>query len=194
VASLPQTAQALVDAARKIVLAKGYSSLTLDAVEAEAGLNKSLVRYYFGGKAGLVDALVDGLFPGHVDFDEALARASTGEEKVRALLALQRGVATDDDVNRLFYELLPHVLRDPRLRRRFAGAYRESRLMDRSCVEAAAPDIDAAQAERLATLTVAMLEGLAMQRVIDPKGLDFDGAYEDWERMLTAYLRKPHPE
>jgi AcrR family transcriptional regulator len=185
---LPHTAQRLVDAARKVVLAKGYAGLTLDAVEAEAGLNKALVRYYFGGKAGLVEALVDSLFPVRGDLDKALACATRGEDRVGALLRLQRAVATDDDINRLFWELLPHVLRNEGLLRRFAEAYRESRLMDRACVQAAAPDIDAAHAERVAALTVAMLEGLAIQRVIDPGGLDFEGAYEDWERMLVAYL------
>jgi len=190
VVSLPQTAQRLVDAARDVVLTKGYAGLTLDAVQAGAGLNKSLVRYYFGSKAGLIEALIDTLFPAHADLDDALARASSGEEKVRTLLAMQRNVAADDDVNRLFFELFPHVLRDRRLRLRFVDAYRESRLMDKGCMEEAAPAIDPPQAERLAALTVAMLEGLAVQRVIDPKGLDFAGAYEDWERMLTAYLGK----
>jgi AcrR family transcriptional regulator len=185
---LPKTAQRLVDAARKVVLARGYAGLTLDAVEAEAGLNKSLVRYYFGDKAGLVAALVDSLFPRQADLAEETARAGAGGDQLRALLHLQRGVATDDDVNRLFWELLPHVLRDRELLRRFAAAYRESRLMDGSCVQAAGPDIDGAQAERLAALTVAVLEGLSIQRVIDPGGLDFEGAYADWESMLLAFL------
>lgn len=188
--ALPSSGRALVEAARRVLLKKGYVGLTLDAIEAEARLNRSLVAYYFGSKEGLVEAVVDSLFPAsEASLAETLEHVPSGEERVRALVDLQRRVSADDDVNRVFYELLPHILRDKKLRGRFARAYRASRKLDAGCIESAAQRPDRARAERLATLTVAVLEGLAMQREIDPKGLDHDGAFEEWGEMLIGYLQ-----
>jgi AcrR family transcriptional regulator len=179
----------LVEAARRILLSKGYEKMTLDAIEAESGLNKSLVAYYFGGKAGLIEALVEGLFPDLEKSGDSLEALAPGEERVMALLELQRRISADDD-NQVWYELLPHVVREKKLRTRFAAAYRAHRRMDASCIASGVAGMDPAQAERLAVLSVAVLEGLAVQRQLDPKGVDYDVAFSEWEAMVIAHLRQ----
>ena len=46
----------MITAARNILARDGYAALTLEAVAAEAGVNKASTRYYFGNKEGLVNA------------------------------------------------------------------------------------------------------------------------------------------
>ena len=46
-------AQALVDAARRLLARGGYDALRLEAIAAESGQNKAMIRYWFGDKAGL---------------------------------------------------------------------------------------------------------------------------------------------
>ena len=45
---LPPTAQRLLDAAHRLLVRSGYNSLSVEAIGREAGENKALIRYYFG--------------------------------------------------------------------------------------------------------------------------------------------------
>ena len=58
-ADLSPTARRLLEAARRLLERQGYEALTLEAIGREAGENKSLVWYHFGGKPGLLVALAD---------------------------------------------------------------------------------------------------------------------------------------
>lgn len=49
---------ALMEAAAALFAIHGYKGATLDAIAERSGLNKAMVRYYFGGKAGLYDAVL----------------------------------------------------------------------------------------------------------------------------------------
>ena len=57
--TLHPTAQKILAAARKILTERGYQSMTLQAISAEAQVNKAGVWYYFGGKQQLVLALLE---------------------------------------------------------------------------------------------------------------------------------------
>jgi AcrR family transcriptional regulator len=56
---LPPTARRILTAAQRVLVRDGFRDLTFQAVGAEAGENPALTRYYFGSKAGLIEALVD---------------------------------------------------------------------------------------------------------------------------------------
>ena len=55
------TALRILDAAKRILSERGYSKLTLQAIEEESGEYRALVAYYFGSKQGLVEAIIDSL-------------------------------------------------------------------------------------------------------------------------------------
>ncbi len=52
------TMKALVAAAEKLFAEHGVKGATVDMLAAEAGVNRALVSYYFGGKEGLYDAVI----------------------------------------------------------------------------------------------------------------------------------------
>ena len=54
-----RTRQALLDAALVEFAAKGLAGARVEAIAARAGVNKQLISYYFGGKEGLYDALIE---------------------------------------------------------------------------------------------------------------------------------------
>ena len=68
----------------------------------------------------------------------------------------------NDRVNRMLYELLPHALKDPDIRRRFADEYRLYRNLDAECLRQKPADLDDEEAEALAAVTIAVVEGLAI--------------------------------
>ena len=68
-AATSATAMRILDAAKRILSERGYSKLTLQAIEEESGEYRALFAYYFGSKQGLVEALIDSLMESE---DEAL--------------------------------------------------------------------------------------------------------------------------
>jgi len=190
------TAMRILEAAKRILSERGYSRLTLQAVEEESGEYRALVSYYFGSKQGLVEAIVEDLMQAE---DEALrARLEDIEEpepRVQALIDEQRQISADWRGFRAFYELLPHIMRDERLRADLAADYAQSRELDRQTLAASQGELGdqegrgAADLDKLAALSVAIVEGLAVQYAADQDHFDHEGTYLLWEAMVLAYLR-----
>lgn len=185
------TALRILEAARRILSEKGYSRLTLHAIEEESGEYRALVAYYFGGKQGLVEAILDSLMdPQDAALRERLGQIVEAEERVGALLAEEEEVSADWRGFRAFYELLPHVMRDDRLRKDLAASYTTSRELDRQTFAAGQPTTARGDLDRLAALSIAVVEGLAVQYAADRDGLDHEGTYGLWKSMVLAYLRE----
>ena len=120
-ADLAPTARRLLAAAQDILAERGYAELTITAISQVSGVNRALVSYYFGGKAGLLAALVETLFLNpDVGYVEEIRSTREGEDRADAFLDWQRRVSANDRTNRMLYELLPHSLRQPEVRARFA--------------------------------------------------------------------------
>jgi AcrR family transcriptional regulator len=191
------TALRILDAAKKILSERGYSKLTLQAIEEESGEYRALVAYYFGSKQGLVDAIIDSLMEAEDEaLRERLAEIDEPGARVRALIDEQRQISADWRGFRAFYELLPNIMRDERLREVLAADYARSRELDRRTLAAgrtAAARGRAGTGEdlaRLAALSVAVVEGLAVQYAADQEHFDHEGTYRLWEDMVLAYLRE----
>ena len=188
----PPTARRILAAARDILAERGYEALTMTAISQQSGVNRALVSYYFGGKAGLLTALVDTLFqdPG-VGLVEEIRAAPRGPERVERFLDWQRRVSQNDRTNRMLYELLPHALRDPEVRARFAEEYRVYRDVDADILGAATRELTAEQADALAAVSIAVVEGLGMQRALDPDAFDHERAWRAWREVVGRYLTLP---
>jgi TetR/AcrR family acrAB operon transcriptional repressor len=186
--SLPETAQRLLEAARRLLLAGGFDALRLDAIAAEAGKNKASIKYHFGNKEGLIAAMVDSL-----DYDDCLAFAdetsgTRGEERLQRYIAGQARLAADEDGFLVFFDLLPHIIRDENLRKRLAALYEWYYKMN--AVWLGLTDrIRPENRERFiafASLMVATVDGLALQAALRPKGFDLERSFE----MLDFLLRR----
>jgi AcrR family transcriptional regulator len=184
--TLSSTAQTLLSAARTIVSRKGYSALNMKAVGQQAGMNSSLVHYHFGSKSGLVAALVDSLMLDSSRLAKHHVQAIRPKETpVDALLRAHRRISEGWQELRLFYELLPHVLRSPTLRERLASEYADAREQDAAWfARSGLAEIDA---RRLSTLSVGVLDGLGMHLTLD-RDLDHAGAYDLWQELVRAYV------
>ena len=89
----------MIDAAERLVAERGLAALTVQAVQEAAGQrNKSAVQYHFGGRQGLVNALV------------AARMAPTNERRTTMVLALGPDPSTRDLVEALLVPLIESVL------------------------------------------------------------------------------------
>ena len=191
-ADLPPTAKRILAAAQDILADRGYAELTMTAIAQVSGANRALVSYYFGGKAGLLATLVDTLFQDpEVGLVEEVRSTLDGAERVEGFLDWQRRVSQNDRTNRMLYELLPHALREPEVRARFAEEYRVYREVDGDCLGGAPRELSEVELDALAAVSIAVVEGLGIQRALDPDGFDHERAWRMWRMVIGAYLLLP---
>jgi AcrR family transcriptional regulator len=187
-AQLSPTARRLVTAARTLLARGGFEALTVEGVAAEAGAYRDSVRYYFGSKAAFIAAVVDSLAHDQSVAAVAETRAHpAGEERVRALVAGDRQLVDDRDSFRDFFAIFPHVLLDEELRARVAHLYDWYRDLYAGGMGGAGSGASAetdARLRGLASLMVAMTDGLAVQKLLDPEGVELGALFGLWEEIL----------
>jgi AcrR family transcriptional regulator len=189
---LPPVARAILAAAQKIIVERGFDALTLTTIAVESGENKAMVSYYFGNKAGLVAAMLEAII-----HDECLAIAAqiegtTGEERLHRLLQGICAMTLTPGFYRGFFDILPHAMRDPALRARLIALYEWYFAVELGWL--GVPDAtDPARRRKLsglAQLVAAAIDGLGLQARIDREHFDVAQAYEVLELLLRNSWRE----
>jgi AcrR family transcriptional regulator len=188
--SLPETARNLLLAAKQIVAEEGFDALTLNSVSELAGENKAMVSYYFENKAGLIAAVLDSVIHDeYLDSQDRMKDVAPGERTPRLLEEMRRMDAAVADFQ-VFFELLPHVLRDDGLRRRIALLYQWYWRVKLEWLGVGAGAAADPELLGLAQVLSALIDGLAIQAAIDPD-LDLANPYRVFSQMLEGYLARP---
>jgi len=167
-AALPATAKKILSAAQRLLVEGGYQEITLEKVAAAAGVNKASIRYNFGNKAGLVAALVDALMHGEFTRMARTVPALPHSERLQAAIEAKRRMIDSTQAFRGFFDILPHAMREPELRRRIAALYPwwcEQNLTWLDLQNGAADEL----LEGLGRLITAVVDGLSVQAGLDPE-------------------------
>ena len=181
----------VLEAARRIFLARGYAGATVDAIAEEAGFSKGVVYSQFVGKPDLFLALLEQRIAerGAANADVAAHRA--GLDGLRALLRLNaRRSADDEDWGRLLIEFRIVAARDQELNaryaalhettiERFAGAIRD--ILARDGLTTVHPP------RMVAELVLALDAGTILERAAGPTQVDM-AALEDLVTRLVEPL------
>ena len=185
--ALPETARNLLLAAKRIIATSGFDALTLSSVSAMSGENKAMIAYYFGNKAGLVAAVLDSVIHDEYVASQDRMKDVDPEQRRRQLIEEMRRVAGATGEFRVFFEMLPHVLRDDALRRRIAQLYRWYWSMKLEWLGVASPTAALEDPDMLglAQLLSAVIDGLAVQAAVDPE-IDLAAPCRAFARMLEA--------
>jgi AcrR family transcriptional regulator len=165
------TRRELLEAAERLFYRDGYHGTTLEAIAEEAGYTKGAVYSAFESKAGLFLTLVDAMIDHRLEEISALfADHPTGSSR----LATLAGRPVEERAQRwalLVIEFWIHAAREPDLLEQFASRYR--RVRD-SLAALASEDSTPLGAESWALVTLALVNGLALERLIDPDGVPED--------------------
>ncbi len=78
----------LIEAARKVFAEKGFDGATVKELAERAGVNISLVSYYFGGKEGLYTACIEDTGRGRLAAAERILKDPTSLEDFKVRLTL----------------------------------------------------------------------------------------------------------
>ena len=118
-----------------------------------------------------------------LDHDSA---ADPAADPLDRFMAIQRGGIGRDDY-RIFYDLLPHMLRDQEMHGRLARLMEWYLEVDRQALAPVGVDPDDPVLLQLAMLTTAVADGLGVQFSVNPD-MDLDGALDLWRRLIGAVL------
>lgn len=171
---LPSGAASLVEASKGLLISGGFDALRIAKITAAAGQNRAMVNYYFGSKAAMVAVVVDSLI--HEALEELtvqLDRLPEGDTRVGALVDSTVDLMQTPEFLATL-DVIPPALRDEDLRVRLATLYTWYRDMVSTCLGPEAAGVEEGRSKLLATLFVALFDGLAIQWALDPESVDLD--------------------
>jgi AcrR family transcriptional regulator len=170
----------LLSAAANVFSERGFHHASIDAVAERAGYSKGAVYWHFAGKDDLFLALIEE----HVDhplremvelLESAPADRDMAPEASRRFAGL---IAGQHDWILLDNEYWLRVMRDPKLRQRYAKRRRELRTALGDALARRAETLGAGplaiEPERIATTFMALIVGLAQQALVDPQAVPDD--------------------
>ncbi|GAB3476420.1 TetR/AcrR family transcriptional regulator [Nocardiopsis coralliicola] len=164
----------LLAGAKHCLYEKGYAHTTARDIVAASGANLASIGYHYGSKEALLDAaLVDALGEmGRELSDLSVAGVLGGD--VQRFGEWDAIIARLDEVRPLLVaqvEAWARAERSPELRERIAAMFERDRAdgAERVLRAELVPDGDAGTARALAAVTMALGDGLAVQRLIDPE-------------------------
>jgi AcrR family transcriptional regulator len=183
----------VLEAARRVFLARGYHAATLDEIADEAGFSRGVVQSRFGNKADLFLALLEERIAEREAQNARLAEGLAGAEGMRVLRehAVRRNQA-ELDWGLLLTEFRVHAARDPELSLRYAALHARTR----QGLAGAITDLyrRAGQPppfppQEMAQMILTVEAGVRLEEAADPQGLESPAAFE----RLRDYIESPLP-
>jgi AcrR family transcriptional regulator len=167
--------QRLVDAAWRRIAEAGYRETTVDDVCDEAGVSKGAFYGYFATKQDLFLALLEQETDALVGVAAELAdEPISGAERVRRFTQAMLRVGDDPARVQLRADLWSALAVDPVIRDRFAETVERRRGVLRDwivrSIRAGDLAIEARRANALASILIALTDGLMLHRAVDPTG------------------------
>jgi len=173
------TRSELLEAAERRFFSDGYHGTTLEAIAEEAGFSKGAVYSAFDSKADLFMALFDTIVDQRLEAIATLfADHPMGGSRI-STLADRPVEDRDQQFFLLAMEFLLHAGRDPKLLAQFASHYRR---MSAGLAELAT-EATPLGADSWAIVTLALANGLALERLIDPDRVPTD-LFANAQRLL----------
>jgi AcrR family transcriptional regulator len=167
--------QRIVDAAWTRLQTTGYHDTSVDDVCDEAGVSKGAFYGYFDTKQDLFLALLDEETAALNGVALELAREDlAGAERVRRFVQAMLEVGDSAGRVQLRADLWSELAADPVVRERFAEAVERRRAVLREwitrSIDAGDLAIERRRANALASILIAMADGLMLHRALDPRG------------------------
>ncbi|NEA57180.1 TetR/AcrR family transcriptional regulator [Streptomyces sp. SID13666] len=160
-----ETRARLLAAAARLIVEEGWGAVTTRKVAAAAGLRPGLVHYHFETVTVLlVEAALDTARREVRGLMAMLSQSAEGPAGVEQALAGMAQYSADDSATILFTEMLLAATRNERLREQLCALLREWR----SGVAQWLRDHGATDAEATAVVLGAVIDGLVLNRLIDP--------------------------
>jgi AcrR family transcriptional regulator len=167
--------EAVLAAARRVFLARGYAGATLEMIAEEAGFSKGVMYSQFDSKADLFLTLLHRRIDERAEEQDRIVEEHAGADALQALYArFVQDAAAESAWHRATIEFRALASRDPELNRRYAAAHartveRFASAFARLCAQA---DREPAVPEQLmAEFMLALGSGTVLEWAANPAAL-----------------------
>lgn len=168
---------------------KGHEKVTIKGIAQQAGLPHGVIHYYFKSKDAIVSALVEAL---QVKYEtilsERLGSVSSGRQDLleTALDYLTEHHVFDARLNRVFYNLVQMGFEQNQIGKALRNALRKYRdnIIKTVCLSGSSTDTTIQ-----AAVLVAIVEGLALQWMIEPGVLNREQLKSTLTRAVETFLK-----
>jgi AcrR family transcriptional regulator len=190
-----QTRRALLDAAGRVFVDRGFAGASVEAIAAEAGYTRGAFYSNFATKEELFAALLqDRVYAGYRRMAERRlddpghmpSGRETGEELAR--------IQADPEGHwlfRLWLELLAHAGRDEAFKGLAAGFWSGNRALVAEVARQRWGDDQPADPQLVATISIALDVGLALQHFVDPGAVGLDAWPDAFGLFAELLERRP---
>jgi AcrR family transcriptional regulator len=184
-----RTRSSLLRSAAKAFACKGMDRASIDEIAEDAGYTKGAFYANFKSKEELFLAMLDERFADRIaEIDRAAASDDEPEEQLRqAGLEFMHAIGDDVEWERLFFEFSAYAARNGEFREELVTRYRTLRARLAEVVAQRARELDVelpVSPEQIARMIVAMANGIALEKLLDPEDLPD----ELYVTMLTAVM------
>jgi len=188
-----ETRQRLMDAALGVFARNGYERATVDEIVREAGFSKGAFYVHFEAKEDIFWAMLEERLAHQQEtFRAALDINVPVAQNIQTILRSLFALNQDDPLwSALFMEFVAHASRNGKMRDKLAGMYRSWRAFAVEVLNAGREaglvrkDLDA---EFLASVIIAVIEGSIMQSRLAPGAFDLETMTEPLSRLLGEWL------
>jgi len=169
---------------------KGHEKITIKEIAQQAGLPHGVIHYYFKSKDEIVSALVEAL---QVKYEtilsERLRSVSSGRQDLLEIAVdyLTEKHIVDARLNRVFYNLVQMAFERNQIGKALQKAFRTYRdnIIKTLCLSG-----NKADTTIQAAVIVAIVEGLALQWMIDPGSLNREQLKSTLTRAVENFLKE----
>jgi len=182
----------ITDALFNCLADSGHETVTIKDIAGRAGLHYGVIHYYFKSKDQIVSAMADSIIS---KYERLLLLQIQPARCAAEKISLALDFLVDEFIfkrrlNRVFYNLVQMAFERPSVRdalRRQLRAYR-GHITEAVNEGIASGEFRAANGDDSAVLMVALIEGMALQWVIDPKKLDRTQVHQTIRNAIDRHL------
>ena len=179
----------LMRSAASVAAQRGLERASLDAVAEHAGFTKGAVYANFKSKEDLFLAMLDARFAERLaELDRILSSEDDPDAQARAAAAsFIAAIESEPEWERLFFEFAVYAARNEPFRTELVARYRAMRERIAELLAAWAARLGTEPVpppEQVATMTFAMANGIALERLLEPEAVP-DGLFPE---MMAAFF------
>jgi AcrR family transcriptional regulator len=193
-----ETKTALLQAAKRLVLERGYAGASVRELAAASGANLGAVNYHFGSRENLLNQAILGFF---LEWGERVADADVDpsstplDELAARALPMIDGIAEAQPLFVMFLEGVLQARHAPELQEQLAAHYTEqrSRAAERIAASPAGGVLSARMLEVAASYMLAVADGMQLQALLEPAAIPTGEELAAFYEGLAAAARAGAP-
>jgi AcrR family transcriptional regulator len=192
--SKAHTRERLLDAARSVFASSGFHGASVEEIASTAGFSTGALYSNFGGKEDLFLVLMEREIEEHSrEIAEAVARRASVAERATGGAQVWMGmIEREPELLLLFMEFWAYGVRDPQMRPKVAARFARARELLTTLIADSAREFDLEleiPAEQLAVAIDALADGIARQKLADPRAVPDELMGKVLSLLLTAASR-----